>query len=803
MTDSPANVKITKHNPAGKDGVYFDCGQDAVFSWDITFVGEGNASFIRPLADIVQTSATFYWREVGTENWNSIGVSGDVRNVTVPANTLPGRDIQWRVTPVVVGFTVMGDTSYMNAYPRIFPEAGATGLAGVSTQYPDRTLPWTGIFTTVTSEFTLGPDSYTNLLVKFAELPTAYRYKAIQTAGISFESVIGAGEKEGVNLFPLKTDFDETTVTWNTKPPASAGGGSYSYDNTGGSSVARVYPYIRIAYAGISSESVAEILSLNGRKLLLESAFMLQAYPWEQREDLGLRQGAFAIIAPVVRRAILIDVTVTSKPAAVSNNKGYVNPHILQTFDWQHVPDGEYFCLADWSTVSATFAWSNDDGATWHNVAAAANSQSVTLAADTMPEGTILWKVTATDDQGTTATSETYTISTVDSETSAVPVYPIQTIEDGDSPIVFRWEAVNDHATTPTGADLQTSTDGSTWSNLGSVTGSETSYTAAAEIFQTGTIYWRVRAYNADGVAGDWSDPVSFVAVASPPAPVVSVDPVPYATISWQSEGQQAYRVTVDGQVYGPYFGSDKSFQLPDYLSDGGHTASVEIQGSAGLWSKPGTVSFAVTNQPGAPIALRGTFYRDAELKWTTEDQTADFYVYRDGLQIGHASAKSFTDRTVLNGHSWQVINRLPGGYYTASNAVQGELRSCCTAIAPLSGGAWLDLRKSASESSEQSFAASRQISLRHFEGAAYPVAEISPFLDLSGSYDVAFLYGEESAAAQFEAMLGQTVILKSRGGECLVGILSGFAKRNPRFYRSYSFSVQRIHWRDYVDENA
>lgn len=798
VSDTPAVVKVTKTAPSTTE--MLNCLNPITFSWDIKFLNEGGVGFTRPIADIEQTSAVLYWREVGAENWNSISVSGNVRSVTVPANTFPGRDIQWRIAPVVTGYTVSGDATYQTARLRIYSDAAATGLAGVDTLNPDETLSWTGSFTTTTIDYTIGTDFYKNLLVAFSELPSAYRYKAIQSAGVAFESVIGAGDKKGVQLFQLETGFDASSVTWNTKPAKGEGSSAYDYDNTAGTGVVRVYPYIQLIFASAGlSESGIKATSHDGLKCLQSPAFMLQAFPWENHRDMGYKIGAFGISPPVVRRAILIDVTVTSKPQAAKYAAGYVNPHVAQIFEWDLVPDGDYYCFGEWAQASATFYWRNGTSGNWTSVPISGPAQQATLAAETMGSGDVQWYVTVTDDQGTTASSEIYTITTVDAETTATPIAPSGTIEDGSKPISFTWGAANDYGTPQGGATLEYSTDGETWTTFATVTGSATSYDAPAGTFSAGTVYWRVKASNVDGVDGPTSDPLVFVCMAAPPAPVVSADDVPFATISWQSETQQAYRVRIDGVLYGPFFGTGKTFTVSAYLENGGHTAEVEVQNSFGLWSDPGTVTFTVTNVPGNPITLRGSFDRDAVLSWETEATAADFYVYRDGVQIGHTAGTGFTDRFVLGEHAYFVINRLPGGYYTKSNTVSGTMRSCVSAIALLEGGDWMELKLSENSETVQSFSYSRTASLRHVLGAELPVIETSPFRDGSASYDVSF--ADLSAAQRFESYRGALVIVKSRGGNVVIGFVSAMSKRMTDFYIAYNFSVTRIHWEDYIDE--
>ena len=492
------------------------------------------------------------------------------------------------------------------------------------------------------------------------------------------------------------------------------------------------------------------------------------------------------------------DAAVTSKPQAAKFASGYVNRHVAQIFTWDLVPDGDYYCFGEWTQASAVFSYRAGTSGSWTTVSVSGSTQAVTLPANTLAAGTVQWKVQTTDDQGTTAESEIYTIDTTDSETIATPITPYNTIENGDAAIVFKWDTSNDHGTAPTGADLQYSTDGASWSTLGSVSGAATEYSAAAETFSNGTVYWRVRAYNADSVAGSWSDPVSFVCVAAPPMPVVSATGVPYATISWQSDGQQAYRVTVDGKSYGPYFGTKKSFDLPDYLSDGQHTATVEVQGSSGLWSHPGSVTFSVTNVPGDPVALTGKYSRDAALTWTTDSATADFYVYRDDVRIGHTTGTRFTDRFVLGAHSYYVVNKLPGGYYTRSNLATGTMRSCTRAVAAFAGGGWLEMALSDDSDTEENFSWTMTASERHVTGAAWPVVERSPYTDGSGSYRISFADVETGAA--FEALRGQRIIVKSRGGNVVIGVMTGYQKTMTNFYLTYVFTVRRCDWRDYVD---
>lgn len=444
------------------------------------------------------------------------------------------------------------------------------------------------------------------------------------------------------------------------------------------------------------------------------------------------------------------------------------------------------------------------DGTNWTDLGTVTGVvQSYVAPAGVFTAATYYWRVRAYNVDGLAGPwSSAAEFSTVDSTMYGAPAHPVSEICDYTAPITFEWTYSSDTGTIPQRTDLQTSVNGVDWANRAQLGAGVLSYTVAANTFAAGSVYWRVRCYNSNDVAGPWSSAVSFAAYGAPPQPSVSVDAVPFAVIRWQSSGQVAYKVTVDGIEYGPFFGTAKSYAMKDYLQDGTHTASVMVQGAYGLWSPAGSVVFDVLNQPGENIALTGKFKRDAALSWTTIGDVQDFIIYRDGVQIGHSSGLSFVDRVVLGAHEWRVVNRLPGGYYSTSNTVRGTLYACALMLAPLSGGEWLELKKSTDEYRAEKYTQNQTVSLRQFAGQIYPQVEVSPYRSMRADFNVAWNWNERDAAEAFEALIGKTVIFKAPDGECIVGMLSAWNRESARFYRTYTAAVQRVHWRDFIEDD-
>ena len=56
--------------------------------------------------------------------------------------------------------------------------------------------------------------------------------------------------------------------------------------------------------------------------------------------------------------------------------------------------------------------------------------------------------------------------------------------------------------------------------------------------------------------------------------------------------------------------------------------------------------------------------------------------------------------------------------------------------------------------------------------------------------------------AKRFEKLKGQTVVIKSRKENVIVGALTSLNKRVLKFYTAYTFTIQAIEWEDFVQHD-
>lgn len=300
---------------------------------------------------------------------------------------------------------------------------------------------------------------------------------------------------------------------------------------------------------------------------------------------------------------------------------GHVDPTVGTLLQWSF---SDIYTSYDMPTqTGAVVTWQVVGSSTNHTINAG-TSQSVTIPAGSFAQGDqIRWKVKVTANTGVEKESQWMTLTTTDGAATAVPVSPVSGIVDGTAAVEFRWSHTTEYGTAQTQAELQQSADGTVWTTLATVTGAAQFCTVPAgglNAAADGTFFWRVRTYNADRDAGEWSAPAQCVVVAPPAAPDVYVDAMPAAVISWTAAGQEGYQVQVAGYDTGALYGTEKRWAVPEELPDGSYTARVRVVNGFGLWSAWGEWAFSVQNIPGGTLQLEGTGGRAAILNWTAPD---------------------------------------------------------------------------------------------------------------------------------------------------------------------------------------
>ena len=451
--------------------------------------------------------------------------------------------------------------------------------------------------------------------------------------------------------------------------------------------------------------------------------------------------------------------------------------------------------------TSAELRWRTSSADAWSSIPmnCTENGGSVSVPAGTFPaRQTVDWTIAGVDSAGNEISTDIYSVKTLKSQIDATPARPVNTVELAAEEIILQWRWAGAGDTLYLKAEYQVSTDGSAWSEAVEVTGGSGDIretTLPAGRCEPGNIYWRVRAYDRENQPGAWSDAAMFLAYGVEDAQNVQADDRPFALVSWEADGQIAFEVMVDSETVYHEFGDQDSFVLPEYLTDGEHSIAVRIQNGMELWSEWVSTTCTTQNDTQETQALTAEGGVDAVLHWTPVDMALGdvFHVYRDGMCIAEISASSYTDRSALGERTYRVVQKKANRYVRIYGDASVQMDSPVTRIAPLSGGEWLALKKTTESRGAQSFQRTREVKYLPVMGSKYPGAEISEHEELSGSYQVSWKRSETEQMARFEALFGRAVILKSRGGRVVTGILESYGVRVGRFETTYTFQIRQM----------
>lgn len=798
-----ATVLTITGAPTGSD---VDSRNSTTFRWALT----------NQYGDYTQASARLYWKTSNADAWNQINVSGNTKQLTVSGYTFPANStIQWYLTSTDQTGSVQ--TSNTASFKTLAVSVRMTGNPSGSNYDPRNSTTFSWSLYTAAGEYTQASaklywragssgnwneisisgntKSYTVPANTFPTGATIQWYlsstgKTDTTHSTNTASFSTLSPKITAVTYPSGNSVDfgsDLTFTWVFKN--NAGGSNYGQRSASLFwRAATTDPWSEIPASGTTQQLTVPAYTFPSNATI---SWYLQGTDAGGSESSTTAQ-SFKTVAP--------QITPQNSPTS-----GYADPRNAITFSWFFSTGG-----SNYPQQSADFYWRVAGATTWNHVAASGSTQSVTIAANTFPlQSDIEWRLTGTDIGGTYSETTVYTFSTTASTAYAVCMDPVGKAVDGAKPVTLKWIVQNDDGSAASRTIVRwklPSESQSQWHQLVDTTANITEYTVPEDTFPAGPIEWLVIAYNRDSAAGPASQ-ASFVCIVAPDPPSgLTATAVPLTTISWQSTGQEAYELSIDGETVTEGFGSDVySYRVKEPLPDGAHTISVRIQGSYGLWSEPAETQILVENAPKGSLTLTGEFGADADLYWEYEgsDDPETVAIYRDGKWIGTADGlTSARDRLVLGDHEYRVEYWFADGNYTRSNTVSGTMDCSTPMIAEISGGPWLKLRLSEHETRTQKFTRRRVSALSHITARAYPVLELSAYEDLTGGFDCAFRDREEAKA--FERLFGRTVILKSRGGMVIMGGLTDAEKTVTKYYAAYSFSLQQIHVEDFVryDEN-
>ena len=635
--------------------------------------------------------------------------------------------------------------------------------------------------TTFNTETEYSSDALNNrafykMYVSFQPIPAAYQFQKVETiiSYLYYRSLYSPAHTETVgSVDPISKSFDASTLNYQNAP-GRIGGSSYS-----------LYLY----KTGYDSKSWVD--AFNSFSKILRCGLMTDVSSWYAV------QSSRSANPPYLEVSIgdeIIGLTISN--AAPSN--GSIVAANSNVFSWKEAASGT--CYAEISRTSAKFRWRKSASDTVKEIAVPGTATSITIPANTFSGDSIQWQLSVTANSGVTTTSDWMTLSLTDVESTAVAVAPDRAVLDGSSDNVFKWEHVISTGTAQTKAELQQSTDGSTWTALATVTGAANTWTVPAGTFTSGTKYWRVRTYNSKGAAGAWSAATQFIVLAAPATPPVSiVSTEPRPEIRWQSDEQQAYQVEIDG-VYtsGTRFGTGKTWKAPFYLADGSYTVRVRVQNEYGFWSPWGTAALPVVNVPGGAITLTAEGGIETALSWTPG--SFDYYlVYRDGVAIAKVTEPSYTDAASIGGVRYQVRGCYDNSdNYSLSEAVEVTVSTDKVRLYDMERGEWLHFLYDSSAHRSTGLSLSQDIQYVQLSGHTYPVAERSEFK--SRALRITCVCADDAERQSLRALLGHLTCCKTPEGNMTIGYPASISESSDDFFSTYSFTIEQIDRKEEID---
>lgn len=639
-------------------------------------------------------------------------------------------------------------------------------------------------------------EGWDNILLKFGEPAAAYKYKRIKEVRLVLYAMPTAGilgswgsAYISARALGLKEPLDTDTATYATQPEQFISG-----DAAGSERWTELNKIVQAQ--AIFTMSQYNASEKKGLEYGLRNGFLFSFHPGgEGQTTEAIFYGAKSSYKPFLECEYSDDNVGIKAENFAPSSGAFVNRTQKNTFTWDTTDDTDLTqtCFAEIKQTSAVFEWRVKNASTSKTISVSGSTTACTVPANTFPSGTLEWRVKVTANSGTTTTSTWQEITTTDVAPTAKPVSPSGIVIDATIANRFSWKHIISTGTPQSKADLQWSADGTTWNTLTTVTGENQYYDVPANTFTSGTKYWRVRTYNTDGTASEWSEKAEFIAINAPSAPSIVIQSTgPRPRITWQTSEQEAYQLTLsNGYASGTVYGTEKAWRSPVYLADGSYTVRVRVQNKYGMWSEWSAAALPISHTEGEAITLTATAGHEAALTWQTAGSYDFYLIERDGVAIARTVQKQYVDHTSIG----SVTYRVRGCYadsdnYGVSNSDTAEILPETNMICDLETGVWLEMRLSETQLRTNRTSFSAGVSTVHLAGLAYPVEERSEQRDRALSVACAWPHAQRAAALALEALVGRLVCLKDRYGNMVIGSLPSLESNCDEFMRRYSFTI-------------
>lgn len=470
------------------------------------------------------------------------------------------------------------------------------------------------------------------------------------------------------------------------------------------------------------------------------------------------------------------------------SNGAYVNKSKAITFSWTFpdlVENDDYYFYGSLSLILGKFRWRLKNAETYNEIdldLLSGTYTAFTLPADTLPgQSDIQWQVYLKTTDNEEATSAWQLITTTDQLSSASPMSPMNDYVDGSKAISFSWRHISNTGTAPTGYDIQYSADeGGSWTTVKTETGTDaTTADLPADSLPAGNILWRVRTYNSDVVAGNWSSGAEICVQASPPLPTISsVTNTARPVINWQSLGQTGYQVKMNfgtTEIFdsGETAGTEKTLRIPMYVDDGGYTIFVRVKNALQLWSEWASYALTVsTTKPETPIASTLVSGGSAVITVRNYNAYTVVYVLRDGIPIKKMESGSWTDLTTAGTHKYIIRGTTSDAFADSAEMTANVVLTHASICAVDNLTQQLQLIYNRDAPPARSGSVGPKGGAQYYSGRKLPVYEYGEFFNTSRNYAYSFQQKGDFDQLRRLAICGYTLLYRSNE-ECVFGIIT------------------------------